>query len=91
MRRDAFDYLVVSGAVVKIAGGLAFHRENWRRILGAVRETFDSDKTLTVSYFRERLNSTRKFVVPILEEMDRLGITERQGDIRIKGAKYDKA
>jgi len=44
---------------------------------------------LTVSHFRGKLASTRKYVVPILEETDRLGITERQGDIRIKGAKYD--
>ena len=58
-------------------------------ILGFIMEIFDSGEQLTVSHFRGKLASTRKYVVPILEETDRLGITERQGDIRIKGAKYD--
>lgn len=89
LSREAFDFLVASGDIVKIGGGLAFHRDSWRRILKFIRDVFDSGEQLTVSYFREKLASTRKYVVPILEETDRVGITERQGDIRIKGAKYD--
>ncbi len=89
LRREAFDFLAASGVIVKIGGGMAFHRDSWQRILGFIMEIFDSGEQLTVSHFRGKLASTRKYVVPILEETDRLGITERQGDIRIKGAKYD--
>jgi hypothetical protein len=43
---------------------------------------------LTPSDLRDRFQFSRKWVIPILEETDRIGLTERQGDIRVKGAKF---
>lgn len=38
---------------------------------------------LTVSRFREALGTSRKYALPILEHFDGLGITRRQGDVRM--------
>jgi selenocysteine-specific elongation factor len=38
---------------------------------------------ITVSTFRERLGTSRKYALPILELFDARGVTRRQGDVRI--------
>ena len=40
-------------------------------------------KEFTVSEFREILDTSRKFAVPLLGYFDEMGITERIGDVRI--------
>ncbi len=52
-----------------------------RRIARAVLER----GTLTVSDVRDVLGSTRKYVLPIVNQLDREGVTRRRGDERIAG------
>jgi selenocysteine-specific elongation factor len=35
-----------------------------------------------VSAVRERLGTSRKYAVPLLEHLDRTGVTRRSGDLR---------
>ena len=37
---------------------------------------------ITVSAFRERLRTSRKYALPLLEHFDQRGITRRNGDLR---------
>jgi selenocysteine-specific elongation factor len=37
---------------------------------------------ITVSGVRERLGTTRKYAVPLMEHLDRTGVTRRSGDLR---------
>jgi selenocysteine-specific elongation factor len=90
IKKDAFEYLINSGKAIKVAGGLAFHRGAWDDIMTTIRVMLDTGETLTVASLREKLASSRKFIVPVLEETDRLKITVRQGDIRVKGEKYER-
>jgi len=90
LRKEAFDYLLLTGEAVKIGGGLAFHFEKWESIIRIIRGMLDAGETLSVAALREKLDSSRKYTVPILEETDRLKITARQGDVRIKGERYEK-
>jgi selenocysteine-specific elongation factor len=88
--KEAFDYLLASGKVVKIGSGLAFHKKKWEEIVNTVRKMLDGGKSLTVAAFREKLDTTRKYAVPILEETDRQKITSRRGDFRIKGDNFER-
>lgn len=38
---------------------------------------------ITVSAFRERLGTSRKYALPLLEHFDQRGVTRRQGDLRM--------
>jgi selenocysteine-specific elongation factor len=42
---------------------------------------------VTVADIRSMLNSSRKYVVPLVERLDAAGITRRQGDLRSLGPK----
>ncbi len=48
----------------------------------AIRVARTSSEGVSVSGFRERLGTTRKYAVPLLEHLDRTGVTRREGDLR---------
>ncbi|MGH2719796.1 MAG: SelB C-terminal domain-containing protein, partial [Actinomycetota bacterium] len=43
----------------------------------------------TVAQFRDAVGASRKYVVPLLEYLDRMGVTRRQGDLRVLGPKAE--
>lgn len=45
----------------------------------------------TVAVIRERLGTTRKYIMPLLEILDGTGITRRQGDLRTAGPRLAEA
>jgi selenocysteine-specific elongation factor len=40
----------------------------------------------TVAEIRDLLGTTRKYAVPICEYLDRIGLTRREGDLRVLAA-----
>ena len=60
----------------------------WAEIEARVRAHFAQRPSLTMSEFKELLHVSRKYAVPILEHLDRTGLTRREGDLRAPGARY---
>ena len=50
-----------------------------------VAEAVVARRELTVADVRDLLQSTRKYVLPIVNLMDAEGVTRRRGDLRIPG------
>jgi selenocysteine-specific elongation factor len=73
--------LVESDGVVFHAGVADAARPHVRALLAAHPAGF------TVSQLRERLGITRKHAVPLAALLDRLGVTRRDGDARVGGAR----
>ncbi len=63
----------------------------WRQAVdGAVQVLVDAlgrCGELTVAGARDLLGTSRKYVLPLLEYLDTVGVTRRQGDVRLPGAK----
>ena len=77
--------LVLSGRVVE-RDGHYFSAQAVRRASLAIAELLDQHpEGVTVSLVRERLGTTRKHVVPLLNLLDAQGVTRRRGDLRIGG------
>lgn len=64
--------------------------ELWRQIIAFIEEKLEMQDRLTVAEFRDRFGSSRKYALPVLEYLDNLGITRREGDYRVRGARYDE-
>jgi selenocysteine-specific elongation factor len=62
----------------------------WNEIIIFVEEKLGGQGQLTVAEFRDRFGSSRKYALPVLEHLDRIGVTRREGDFRIKGAAYNE-
>jgi selenocysteine-specific elongation factor len=80
-------YLAEEGKIVKVTSEMLYPAERWAEIEARVRDHFTRQPTLGMAVFKELLQVSRKYAVPILEQLDRTGVTRREGDIRVPGAK----
>jgi selenocysteine-specific elongation factor len=78
-------YLVDSGKAVKVTSELLYPAPLWAEIERRVRGHFTRNTSLTMAEFKEMLQVSRKYAVPILEHLDRTGLTRREGDVRVPG------
>jgi selenocysteine-specific elongation factor len=78
--REALDAAIRAGALVRVGPDLVLTRALVDRAIDAVREA--GAEGITVSAIRERLGTSRKYAVPLLEHLDRTGVTRRSGDLR---------
>ena len=89
--RELIDLAVARGLLVRIADGIWLHQERWEAMVGMLATALRDGKQVTVADIRTLLNSSRKYVVPIVERLDAAGITRRQGDLRGLGPRAPTA
>ncbi|HXF58588.1 MAG TPA: selenocysteine-specific translation elongation factor [Candidatus Saccharimonadales bacterium] len=80
-------YLVDSGRAVKVTSELLYPRELWNELEGRLRAHFRKSPTLSMGAFKDLAQVSRKYAVPLLEHLDRTGLTRREGDDRVPGPK----
>ncbi len=85
--RELMDLAAARGELVRIADGVWLHGHRWTELVTRVTAALRERGSLTVSDIRTLLNSSRKFVVPIVERLDAAGVTRRVGDQRVPGPK----
>ena len=71
-----------TGLLIRISKDLVVSPEFAEQAEELVRAEAARSDGLTVSRFRERLGTTRKYALPLLEWFDSRGITQRDGDVR---------
>ena len=74
------DTAVRSGALVRISPELVLTPRFVARAESLVRDAGEAG--ITVAAVRQALGTTRKYAVPLLEHLDRTGVTRREGDLR---------
>ena len=74
---------VALGELVKVDAKIYLHTEVERRLREKLMHMIDEAGGVTVSEVRGALDSSRKYVVPFLEYLDRIGFTKREGDQRV--------
>lgn len=74
---------VALGELVVIAPDLFLHVEVEKQLRTKVAELIARAGPVSVAQVREALESSRKFVVPFVEYLDRVGFTRRVGDQRM--------
>jgi selenocysteine-specific elongation factor len=75
-------FLIEQDRVIDLKDGIVFRKEDFEKVKNMVVEFIQKRGPVTVSELREHLSTTRKYAVPILEKLDQLGITQREGDKR---------
>lgn len=74
--------LEASGALVRLGPDLAVTAGTLDLAVERLRAAGRGEGPLTASRAKEVLGTTRKFALPLLEELDRRGRTRRRGDLR---------
>jgi selenocysteine-specific elongation factor len=71
-----------NGQLVTVTPEYYLHAEVDRRTQEQLAAALSGGTGLTVSQIREILNTSRKYAVPYCEYLDRIGFTQRSGDVR---------
>ncbi|MEW6413383.1 MAG: selenocysteine-specific translation elongation factor [Candidatus Zixiibacteriota bacterium] len=87
--KDAIKFMLDTGQGYKCGADFVFLTEVWEELVTFIRGTLNSSGKLNVTDMRERFGLTRKYLIPVLEETDRIKLTRREGDIRVKGDKFE--
>jgi len=83
-RVDAvLEFLVDRGEVQRVQPELFMTRESFERARQAVIENCAQNGSLDIPSLRDRLQTTRKYLIPLLEHFDAIGVTLRQGANRV--------
>ena len=88
--RNAIRFILDTSQAYKCGADFIFLSDAWSDIVEYIKETLRANNEFKVSDLKDKFDMSRKFTIPILEETDRLNITERNGDIRIKGVNFEK-
>jgi selenocysteine-specific elongation factor len=75
-------FLIENGDVTELALDVVLLRDSFERMKSQVAEFISKNGPATVSELRQALGSSRRIMVPLLERLDRDGITRRVGDKR---------
>ncbi|HSU69677.1 MAG TPA: SelB C-terminal domain-containing protein, partial [Tepidisphaeraceae bacterium] len=81
--QQALRFLVQTGEAVEIGEELVLHVQAYNTAVETIRGYITSRGGASVSELRQVLNTSRRVMVPLLEKLDREGITLRQGDKRV--------
>ena len=76
-----------SELLVRVSDDLSWSPEAHAELVESIRAHLRTHGEIDVQGLKALAGLSRKFAVPVLEQLDRLGITRRQGDRRVPGPK----
>ncbi len=79
---DILKLLTKSGLLVRINDSMYISKQQFDRMIELLKQFFSKKQQMTVAEFRDILNTTRKYALPLLEYLDSNKITLRVGEIR---------
>ncbi len=82
---ELVDLAAARGLVKRLGKDLWLHGDLWQEGCRKVSTEIHRRGPMTVSAIRELLGSSRKYIVPLVEQLDAAGITRRVGDVRELG------
>ncbi|NIW39772.1 MAG: hypothetical protein GWN27_04475 [candidate division Zixibacteria bacterium] len=79
---DVYQSLLEQAEFRQVSQDVVFREAEYQEIVDGVRRIIHVDGGVTVGQVRDEFNTSRKYVLAVLEYMDSQGITKRVGDIR---------
>ncbi|MCK4975328.1 MAG: selenocysteine-specific translation elongation factor, partial [Anaerolineales bacterium] len=79
---DVFNAMVDQGQLVMLSADVVFSREGYEDMVSEVKRLLSKHETLKAAEVRDHFNTSRKYALALLEHMDAVGITVREGDLR---------
>lgn len=80
---QVFESLVDSGEIIKINEDMYLLKDTYNQALNLLMDYLHENETITVSQYRDLLNTNRKNSIILLEYFDQNKVTERVGDTRV--------
>jgi len=81
--QQALRFLIDTGEVVDLGPETVILKDAFARATETIKAFLTAHRSGTVSELKQAVGSSRRIVLPLLERLDRSGVTARQGDQRV--------
>jgi len=85
--QQALRFLLQSGEALELDAETVMLAANYSKAANAIKAHLQRAAGATASELRQLLNTNRRVIIPLLERLDREGVTVRQGDKRVLRAR----
>jgi len=75
--------LVDNGSVARLKDDILLHRDTIREAADLITRAIQEKGSIEAAQFRDLVGTTRKYVIPLLEHLDAVGVTQRVENKRI--------
>ncbi len=83
--KKAYRYLLDNGTLIFVGEGIAFHKDMLESAKTKLINFLKEHKEIRVADFRDLINASRKYALPLLIYFDTKGITIKRGEVRVLG------
>jgi selenocysteine-specific elongation factor len=79
---DVYQAMVDLKHLVPVAPEVVFRKGDYDQMVGEVKILIQQMGTVSAAQVRDHFNTSRRYVLALLEHLDEIGVTIRQGDVR---------
>jgi selenocysteine-specific elongation factor len=80
---EIYNALVDLGQLIPVSNEVVFKRSDYDHLVEQVRQMINKGGSITVTQMRDRFKTSRRYMLAFLEHLDAIGLTLREGDVRI--------
>jgi len=79
---DIFSTLLEAGDFVAVSAEVVFRKTDYEAMVAKIRQAIQQKGQVTLAEVRDLLGTSRKYIQALLEHLDAIGVTLREGDVR---------
>ena len=79
---EVVNALIEMGELMPVSQDVIFRKSDYDEMVGRIETTIKEQGQITLAEVRDMLSTTRKYVQALLEHLDAIGVTMRDGDAR---------
>lgn len=81
--KDIIEVMIDTNLLVKLNDDIILNIDVYNKAKKLLKEYLEKNRSITLAQYRDILNTSRKYVVPILEHFDSIKLTKRMEDKRV--------
>lgn len=81
--KNIIDFMINVNILVKISDDILFHAQAYNKAKELLKDYLSKNKEITLAEYRDLLNTSRKYVLPLLEHFDAIKLTKRIENKRV--------
>jgi selenocysteine-specific elongation factor len=79
---ELMTFLLESGQIVQLSADVVLDENGYKSMIDGVKEGILTKGQISVAEVRDRFNTSRKYALALMEHLDAIGVTVRDGDVR---------
>ncbi len=79
---ELYNALIDLGLLLPISNEVVYRSNDYNKVVEKIRAMLEENGTISVAQVRDAFQTSRRYVLALLEHLDAIGVTVRDGDVR---------